>query len=55
MPWFLKKMDNTVYGPVELDDLKDWAAQGRVHLTHRARPLGPQHAQDLQLPRRRSN
>jgi polyhydroxyalkanoate synthesis regulator phasin len=31
MTWYLRKLDNTVYGPVDLDVLKGWAAQGRVH------------------------
>ena len=36
MNWFLKKIDNTVYGPVDLDTLKAWAADGRVHPDDRA-------------------
>ena len=31
MSWFLKKIDNTVYGPVDMGTLKAWAADGRVH------------------------
>ncbi len=30
MPWQLKKTDGTTYGPVSLEELQQWAADGRV-------------------------
>lgn len=30
MSWYLRNSDQAVYGPVELDALKEWARQGRI-------------------------
>jgi len=30
LEWFVKKDDDTIYGPISLDELKSWSAEGRI-------------------------
>ena len=30
MSWYLQKNDGETYGPVEMDELQHWAAEGRI-------------------------